>query len=80
MPEKEGVLCKIIADRVEAHTKRLENHGERIERLERFETESITKMNHVLEKLEDLKNTIMWFTRTLILIAVGFIVWYIQAL
>ncbi len=80
MEKKNDVLCKIIADKVENNSKRIESNNRRLDRLERSEAENATKINHLIEKIDDLKNTIAWFTRTIVVIAIGFIIWYIQAL
>lgn len=81
-------LCELkhasVDDRVENAESRLDKHDEEIKALQLGQTATNTRMDNVCDKLDKLINAIYDVTKTIvggvIVVGVGFIIWYIQKL
>lgn len=77
-------LCKARHDRIDekfsTNEKRLNNHGERIDKLEQFRSSTETEMRNLIEQIKSLVSTIKWMMTSTILLLAGFLIWYIQNL
>ena len=58
--------------------KRLDNHGERLDSLERHEVLVDNKIEHLIEKIEDLIKSLNWTFKTLLGTGVGLLIWAIK--
>ena len=71
---------KQIDKQFETNEKRLNNHSERIDKLEQFRSSTETEMRNLVEQIKALVSTIKWMMTSTILLLVGFLIWYIQNL
>jgi len=69
-----------VAKQLEAHEKRLNNHGDRIDKLEQYQSRSEVQINNLCEQIKSLVSTIKWSMGLLITSLIGFFIWYIQSL
>lgn len=65
---------------LDTHERRLNNHGDRIDKLEQYQSRSEVQINNLCEQIKSLVSTIKWSMGLLITVLVGFIIWYIQHL
>jgi len=60
----DGELCeerhKQIKEKLELHDTRLNNHSNRLDKLEQNETENRTEIKNLIKKMDDFINTIQW--------------------
>ena len=79
MPEQ---LCaekhRQVDKRLDTDENRLNNHSERIDKLEQFRSGTEVEMKNLVEQIGQLVATIKWQTTSTIIILVGFFIWYIQ--
>lgn len=59
---------------------RLNNHSERIDKLEQFRSSTETEMKNLVEQIKSLVSTIRWMMTSTIVILASFLIWYIQKL
>ena len=52
---------ELIQDKLETHEKRINNHGNRLDKLEQDSTELKTELKNLCENLKSLTNTMKWF-------------------
>lgn len=71
---------KQIDKQFTTNEKRLNNHGDRIDKLEQFRSSTETEMRNLVEQIKALVSTIKWMMTSTILLLVGFLIWYIQNL
>ena len=71
---------KQIDKQFETNEKRLNNHSERIDKLEQSRSSTETEMRNLVEQIKALVSTIKWMMTSTILLLVGFLIWYIQNL
>ena len=71
---------KQIDKQFEVNCTRLNNHSERIDKLEQFRSSTETEMRNLVEQIKALVSTIKWMMTSTILLLVGFLIWYIQNL
>lgn len=71
---------KQIDKTFETHEKRLNNHGDRIDKLEQYKTKSETQIENLIEQIKSLVSTMKWFIGILMTSMIGFFIWYIQSL
>lgn len=69
---------KRIDEKFETHEKRLNNHGDRIDKLEQFKSSTETEIKNLVEQIKNLVSTIKWFMGFAITLLAGFFIWYIQ--
>lgn len=72
--EKHGNINKEL----DAHTQRLNNHGDRLDKLENNSVRTETIVTNLCKQLERLTTAIWWFIGLSLTTGVGFIIWYIQ--
>lgn len=77
-------LCNEKHNRINStlasHESRLNNHGERLDGLERGQTRFEAQIEHLVKQLESLVGTLQWILRFGIGTGIGFILWYIKSL
>ncbi len=60
----DGKLCEEkheqIKEKLGTHDKRLDNHSNRLDELERNETENRTEIRNLIKKMDDFISTIKW--------------------
>lgn len=71
---------KRIDERMEIQDKRLDNHSNRLDKLEQFESSTRIEIRNLIEQIKNLVNTLRWFTGITITTLIGFFIWYIQNL
>lgn len=80
----ENKLCEIthkrIDEKFETHEKRLNNHGERIDKIEQFRSSTEIEIKNLIEQIKALVSTMKWFIGLTFTTLVGFFIWYIQQL
>ncbi|ABR48702.1 conserved hypothetical protein, CF-8 family [Alkaliphilus metalliredigens QYMF] len=67
-----------IEQRLNTQDKRLNNHSERIDKLEQHQSRTETKIENLCEQIKSLVTTIKWAMGLTITTLLGFFVWYIQ--
>ena len=75
-----NVKHKRIDERLEAQDRRINNHSERLDRLEQYQSKSEEQIKNLCKQIESLVSTIKWSMGLLITTLIGFIIWYIQNL
>lgn len=81
-------VCDLKHEQIDKHSelvdKRLDNHGERLDKLEIGQTATNTRMDNVCDKLDKLADAIYDVLKStagfIIITGVLFIIWYIQKL
>lgn len=71
---------KRIDEKFELHEKRLNNHGNRIDKLEQYQSRTEVKIENLIEQIKSLVTTIKWAMGLTITTLLGFFIWYIQSL
>ena len=71
---------KHLSEKLEVHDRRLNNHSERIDKLEQYQSKSEVEIRNLCEQIKSLVSTIKWSMGLLITSLVGFFIWYIQTL
>lgn len=71
---------KRIDEKFELHEKRLNNHGNRIDKLEQYQSRTEVKIENLIEQIKSLVSTIKWAMGLTITTLLGFFIWYIQSL
>lgn len=79
-------LCKEIHKNIDAkldvHDKRLDNHGERLDKMENNQIRAEVMIQNLCEQIKALvgiiKTVFLGGGGTLIVLGLGFIIWYIQ--
>jgi hypothetical protein len=56
---------ELVRDKLETHDKRLNNHGERLDKLEQDGRELKTELKNLCENIKSLTNMMKWFVTTL---------------
>lgn len=69
-----------VTKQLETHEKRLNNHGDRLDKLEQYQSRSEVQITNLCDQIKSLISTIKWSMGLLITTLVGFIIWYIQSL
>lgn len=75
-----NVKHKRIDERLEVQDRRINNHSERLDRLEQYQSKSEEQIKNLCKQIESLVSTIKWSMGLLITTLIGFIIWYIQNL
>ena len=71
---------KRIDEKFDTHEKRLNNHGERIDKIEQFRSSTEIEIRNLIEQIKALVSTMKWFIGLTFTTLVGFFIWYIQQL
>lgn len=71
---------KQIDKQFEVNSQRLNNHSDRIDKLEQFRSSTETEMKNLIEQIKSLVSTIKWMMTSTIVLLAGFLIWYIQKL
>lgn len=71
---------KQIDKQFSVNERRINNHSERIDKLEQFRSSTETEMKNLIEQIKALVSTIKWMMTTTIVMLAGFLFWYIQKL
>ena len=69
---------KNIDNTLYKHERRMNNHGDRIDKLEQFRSSTENEMKNLIEQIKSLVSTIKWMVTTTIMILAGFFIWYVQ--
>ena len=69
---------KQIDEKFKIDERRLNNHSDRIDKLEQFRSSTETEMKNLIEQIKNLVSTIKWFLRLSFVSLFGFFIWYIQ--
>lgn len=69
---------KRVDERLDTQDKRINNHSERLDRLEQYQSKSEEQIKNLCKQIESLVSTIKWSMGLLITTLIGFIIWYIQ--
>ena len=67
-----------VNERLNVQDKRLDNHSERLDKLENYKYMIDERINHLIEKIDDLMGTMKWLTRGVGTAIIGLIVYIIQ--
>lgn len=67
-----------IDKQFDTNERRLNNHSERIDKLEQFRSSTETEMKNLVEQIKSLVSTIKWMMTSTIVILASFLIWYIQ--
>lgn len=77
-------LCQerhdVVNNSLKIHGLKLDKHGERLDKLEQHKSKVEVQIKNLIEKIDDLINTIKWLMLGLLASAGSFIIWYIQQL
>jgi phage shock protein A len=80
----ENMVCaekhKNIEQRLTTQDTRLNNHSERIDKLEQYQSRTETKIENLCEQIKALVTTIKWAMGLTVTTLLGFFIWYIQSL
>jgi hypothetical protein len=80
----EQEICKIKHEAIDKHfettDRRLDNHGNRIDKLEIGQTKTDTIVQNLCKEIEALVTAIKWLVAGIAATGGGFIIWYIQTL
>ena len=66
--------------RLDVAEKRLDNHSERLDRIELINGRLEERLKSLINQLESLNTTMRWFMGLMIGTLLGFFIWYIQRL
>ena len=71
---------KRIDETLDRHDIRLNNHGVRIDNLERYQSKTEVEIKNLIEQIKALVTTIKWAMGLTITTLLGFFIWYVQNL
>lgn len=69
---------ELVIKQIERCENRLNNHADRIDKLEQYQAEARVEIRNLCEQIKSLVSIIKWFLGILISSSIGFIFWYIQ--
>jgi len=69
---------KRIDEKLELHERRLNNHGERIDKLEQFKSSTEIEIKNLIEQIKSLVTTMRWFIGLLVGSFVAFFFYAVQ--
>lgn len=82
--EYSDTLCKERHERINEtlgnHATRINKHGERLDKLEIYQSKTEVELRNLIKKIDDLIGILKWFLLGLLGAGGSFIVWYIQSL
>lgn len=71
---------KQIDEKFSTQERRLNNHSERIDKLEQFKSSTENELRNLVEQIKNLVATLKWMITTAIVSLLGFFIWYIQSI
>ncbi|MZK53511.1 hemolysin XhlA family protein [Clostridium beijerinckii] len=69
---------ELIKDKLETHDKRLNNHGDRLDKLEQDGRELKTELKNLCENLKNLTSMMKWFITALVGALISFFFYAVQ--
>jgi hypothetical protein len=76
------IICnekhKRIDERLDVHDTRLNNHGDRIDKLEQYQSKTEAQINNLCEQIKNLVSTMKWFIGLLVGAFVSFFFYAVQ--
>ena len=60
--------------------RRINNHSDRIDKLEQFKSSTETELRNLVEQIKNLVATLKWMMATAFVSLLGFFIWYIQSI
>lgn len=69
---------ELVKDKIETHDKRLNNHGDRLDRLEREGAELKVEIKNLCENLKSLTSVMKWFITAIVGAFISFFFYAIQ--
>ena len=74
--EQNNIICKerhkSLDDKLVRHEERLNNHSNRIDKLEQYQNRAEVKMDNLCEQIKNLVTTMRWFMGLLVGSFIGF--------
>lgn len=70
---------ELIKFQLEKHETRLNNHSERLDKMENKQAEINVKLEHLCKSLDGLTNVLKWIAGIAITSLGGFFIWVIQS-
>lgn len=77
-PELCAEKHKRADERLDTHDRRLNNHGERIDKLEQYQSRTETMIKNLCERIDGLVTTMRWFMGLLVGAFVTFFFYVVQ--
>lgn len=71
---------KRVDERLDIHDTRLNNHSERLDKIEQNQSRTDIKIENLCEQIKSLVTTIRWAMGLTVTTLLGFFIWYIQNL
>ena len=71
---------KQIDEKFGTQERRLNNHSERIDKLEQFKSSTENELRNLVEQIKNLVATLKWMMATAFVSLLGFFIWYIQSI
>lgn len=69
---------ELLKEKSERNEKRINNHSERLDKLEVSMGKSLTQIDYLCKQIGDLVSTLKWGMTFTIGVLVSFLIWYIQ--
>lgn len=69
---------KRIDERLDVHDVRLNNHGDRIDKLEQYQSKTEAQINNLCEQIKSLVSTMKWFIGLLVGAFISFFFYAVQ--
>ena len=67
-----------VDERLDTHETRLNNHGERIDRLEQYRSRAEVQVEQLCKQIKSLVKAMWWAMGLAVSTLLGFFVWYVQ--
>lgn len=69
-----------IDECLEIHDMRLNNHSERLDKVEQYQSRVEVQIENLCKKIDSLISSMRWGMGVLVTTLIGFLIWYIQKL
>ena len=69
---------KRVDERLDANERRLDDHDDRIDNLEKYQSRAEVQVKNLCKQIESLVKAIWWAISITITSLLGFFIWYIQ--
>lgn len=69
---------KRVDEKIDVHERRLNNHGERIDKLEQYQAKATVQVENLCKQIKTLVTAIWSAIGLTITTLLGFFIWYIQ--
>lgn len=70
---------ELVKDKIDTHERRINNHSERLDKLEREGVELKVEIKNLCENLKSLTNTIKWFITAIVGAFISFFFYVVQS-